>query len=373
MKTVFTAMLLFAVPGFLTAAEITVPQMEMASRGRVEEGEFALGSVISADLALNGGYKYGILLGFDFGFEDLKNIPGGYAGFRTAKATARDLFGSLELSYFIGAGDDFCSGDEFTSRFGIAPIGSDYKGFFYFPEGIGGDITRSYNGIHGVRGAGFSLALTKWERIVPVVYLYENFTWIPEAFGNDGERRYSGDLRVLLNRETVKIEAFGGVSLTSEPEANIRGGLLAHFSAGTGMEFLIQGGIPGWDAGTDFGIDNLFFLMEPRLRFGSAGLNVTFFYHPVEYLHIKTPDERGRGDINVRFFKTKPGSDFTAGLETTMGLKINDMEDFTLWISPFVSFVSSGLLWDAKIRVNPLDRESPAEMFELFFGIRTAF
>jgi hypothetical protein len=56
-----------------------------------------------------------------------------------------------------------------------------------------------------------------------------------------------------------------------------------------------------------------------------------------------------------------------------MGLKINDIEDFTLWVSPFVSFASGGLLWDAKIRVNPLDMDPPAEMFELFFGIKTAF
>jgi hypothetical protein len=156
-------------------------------------------------------------------------------------------------------------------------------------------------------------------------------------------------------------------------DVNIRTGVLAHFTADTGMEFLLQGGIPGWDTDSDFGIDNLFFLMEPRLRFEKGGLNVTFFYHPVEYLHITTPEERGKVDLNVKFYLGKPATGFSGGLETTMSLKINGMDDFSLFVSPFVSFAASGLLWDAKMRVNILDFKPPSEAFELFVGVRTTF
>jgi hypothetical protein len=409
MKTFFGIMLFFASLGFLTAAEITVPRLEMADRGRVEDGEFVLGSVVSADLALSGGYKYGLLLGFSFEAADLAKafayrnfnfayLPAGTTpvsadeyndlvgqvndrlnnqgtlSFRVARATARDLFGKpLELSFFIGETGYFCGGEEFTERFSADPVGTEFRGFFYFPDGIGGDITRQYNGIHGVRGTGLSLALTHWESFVPMIYLYQDFSY--DRFTNSGTRgnRYSGDLRFLVNRESVKLEVFGGVSLNSGLDTNIRGGLLAHFSSQKRVEFLFQGGVPGWEKGDDFSIDNFYFLMEPRLLFDNFGFYVTFFYHPLEYMHKETEEERGKADINVKFLSGNAGTGFSWGLETTLGLKIDGMEDFSVWVSPFAGFMASGLRWDTKLRVNTLAWETPAEMFEVFIGVRTAF
>jgi hypothetical protein len=345
--------------------------MEMATWGRVESGDFILSPVVQADLSLSGGYKYGVLLGFNFETADIMTTGASALSFRIAKAGARDLFGKpLELSFFIGEGDVFCSGDEFSARFGIVSIKTGYQGFSYFPGGI------RYDGIHRAMGAGFSLALTKWERIVPMVYLYEDFIDRPGAagfFNNDGEVHYSGDFRVLINLERTKIEAFSGVSLTKEPKANLRAGLLANFITESGVEFLFQGGIPGWDAGTSLKIDHFFFLMEPRLRFAASGFILTFFYHPVEYLHITTDDERGKADINAKFYLGKPDATFKAGLESTFGMKVTKMSDVSLWVSPFASFSSGGLLWDTKIRFNVLDTDPPAEMFEFFFGVRTSF
>jgi hypothetical protein len=409
MKTFFGIILFFASLGLLGAAEITVPRLEMATRGSVQDEEFVLASVISADLALSGGYKYGLLLGFSFEAGDLakaiayrnfnfQHLPPGLStvssveyndlvdqvndrmknqgtlGFRVAKATARDLFNkSLELSYFIGEADNFCNGDEFSSRFGVNPIGSEFRGFFYFPNGIGGDITRQYNGIHGVRGTGLSLAITAGESFVPMLYLYQDFSYSRLVNGNLVGNRYSGDLRFLVNRESVKLEAFGGVSLNGGLDTNIRGGLMAHFSSRRTVEFLLQGGIPGWEMGEDVSIDNFYFLMEPRLIFETFGFYVTFFYHPLEYIHIKTPEERGKADINVKFLSGNSSTGFSWGLETTMGLKIDGMEDFSVWVSPFAGFMASGLRWDAKLRLNALEWETPPEMFELFIGVRTAF
>jgi hypothetical protein len=409
MKTFFGIVFLFASLGFLGAAEITVPRLEMASRGRIEDGEFVLGSVVSADLSLSGGYKYGLLLGFSFEAADLakafayrnfdfRHLPGGttvvspddYNGlvdqandrlnnqgtlsFRIAKATARDLFNKpLELSFFIGEAGYFCGGGEFTERFSTDPIGTEFRGFFYFPDGIGGDITRQYEGIHGVRGTGLSLALTPWESFVPMIYLYQDFSYAQFINGEMRGNRYSGDLRFLINRELVKLEAFGGVSLNSGLDTNIRGGLMAHFSSQQRVEFLLQGGVPGWEKGDDFSIDNFYFLMEPRLLFDDFGFYITFFYHPLEYMRIKTEEERGKADINVKFLSGNTSTGFSWGLETTLGLKINGMEDFSVWVSPFAGFIASGLRWDAKLRVNTLEWETPAEMFEVFIGVRTAF
>ena len=398
------------------AAEITVPKLEMASRGRMNDGEFILSSILSADLALTGGYKYAFLLGFsleapdigkafayrNFRFNPLLPVPSGggvteddynalvdkynaqtdminnqaVLGFRIAKATARDIFNlPLEVSYFIGSGDDFCTGDEFSSLFGLSPIGTDFRGFFYFPDGIGGIPTDQYNGIYGVRGTGFSFTLTKWANFVPMVYLYQDFAYPGSISG--GENLYSGDLRLLLNKGWLKLEGFGGVSAAPGLDPDIRGGLMVHLAAVNGAEFFAQGGVPGWTVGEQFSVDHIFFLIEPRLRFGFFGVTVTFFYHPVEYIHILTPEEHGKADINIKFQFGKTDSasavNVSGGVETGGNLKIDHMEDFLFYMSPFVSFISGGLKWDIKIRFTPQNYQDPEKLCEYFIGIRTAF
>jgi len=411
--------LFFMIPWFSAAAEITLPRLEMASRTRMNDGKLVVSSMISTDLALTGA-KYNFLLGFTLEAADIAKafsyrnfmiapfpyLPGGatdvspddynalvdqlnneadrlnnqaFLGFRIAKATAKGLFGlPLELSYFLGQGDDFCTGDDFSSIFGIAPFGTDFKGFLYFPDGIGGVPTRQYNGIYGVRGTGISLALTKWTSFVPILYLYQDFASTPyylnpgtSVFG--GGNLYSGDLRMLIYHGALDLEVFGGVTTTPNLDTSIRGGLMFHLGSASGAEFFAQGGIPGWTLGKDLSIDNLFFLMEPRLHFNNFGIIVTFFYHPVEYIHILTDDERGRADLNVKFQIGKADSGFTGGIELGGNLKLAGLQDFTFHLSPFVSFISGGLRWDAKIQLNPSDYTTPAEMLELFIGVRTAF
>jgi len=306
-------------------------------------------------------------------------------GFRIAKVSARDIFGlPLEFSYFIGSDDNFCSGDDYSSRFGLFPFGTEFRGFLYFPEGIGGNPTRRYNGIHGVRGTGFSFSLTKWEHIIPILYLYQDFAQIQLFTGADrlsnsgisyeelGGTLYSGDLRLLFYHDWLRLEFFGGFSFNSSKDASIRGGLMAHLT-GNGVEFFAQAGIPGWVGGEKFSIDNLFFLMEPRLRLGIFSMYLTFFYHPVEYIHIITPDERGKANINLKFLIGDTESGFSGGLETGGELKIDGPEDFIFYIAPLGTLISGGIRWDAKIRIRFLEYEKPKEMVDFFFGVRTAF
>ncbi|MDR2404181.1 MAG: hypothetical protein LBD78_09145 [Spirochaetaceae bacterium] len=404
----------------LSGAEISVPRFGAASRGASREGEFIVSSSVNADIALDGGYKYSALLGFSFDARNLEKamayrsfglapMPGMTAwtsgsgsavseeqylelvdnynalvdrmnnqavlSFRIARATIRDLFKlPLELTYFIGVADDFCSGDEFSSRFETDPIGSEYRGFFYFPEGIGGDITRQYNGIHGVRGTGFSFALSSWNFLTPLLYIYEDFSFIDPRTGLADLGHYSGDLRLLINLKMIKLEGFMGTTLAREEEPMFRGGILAWFDSGKGANFLFQCGIPGWKRGENFGIDSLYFLMEPRIRFGIMGIGLTFFYHPLRYLQVETPDERGKADINLKISAGDLSTTGVAGgLETTVQLKNENGAEFSLFISPFIGFITSGLRWDAKIRLNPLAFDHPGEILEVFMGIQSAF
>lgn len=370
MKNICAGILLFASLTLLPAAELTVPRLEMGTLGKTEGGEFVLLSEVSADLALSGGYKYGINLGFNFEL----NGPAPVLYFRNASAVARELFNTpLELSYFIGEGDYFCTGEEFTTRFGYAPIGTEFRGFFYFPQGIGGDPWRRYYGIHEAQGTGISLAFHHWDGFIPIIYLYGTSPSLNFSVPVPAETLYSGDFRFLFNWEKVKMETFLGFSFNPDFDLKVRGGIMAYFAPGNNVEFLLQGGIPGWKTGEKITIDNFFFLMEPRLKFSPLGLNITFFYHPVEYLNIISDEERGMADLNVKFYYQKPQSEFLGGLESTFSMKIDKMEDFSLWVTPFASFISGGLQWDAKLKIKALDYNHPKKMFELFFGARTSF
>ncbi|MDR1240107.1 MAG: hypothetical protein LBK27_08325 [Treponema sp.] len=402
---IFASLLVFWPVFTLSGAEITVPRLEVASRAASQDGELAIASRAAVDMALNGGYKYGILLGLSFesanlvkafayrnfdavlldplvtvNAEDYNKLADrlnsqAVLSFRIAKATARDLFNlPLELSYFVGLGDAFCSGEEFSSRYGIPNMETDFTGFYYFPEGIGGNPYRRYNGIHAVQGTGFSFTLTKWEKFVPLLYLYQDIPHISAAGTLSGKNYFSGDFRGLFNGEKFKAEFFGGLSGARGEELDFRGGLLAFFTSGEGTDFLIQCGVPGWVMHEDFSVDNWYFLLEPRIDFGLLALHLNFFYHPLQYLHIETEDERGKADVNIKLFIGDLGeSRFQGGLETTLGVKVDKQEDFSLKISPFASLVSGGLRWDFKLRINPLASDSPEKFLEVFAGIRTAY
>jgi hypothetical protein len=295
-------------------------------------------------------------------------------GLRILKAVTREPFGlPVELSYFLGRADFFASGDDFPYYFGSAPLGSDFRGFMYFPQGIGGDITRQYYGIHQVSGTGLSLAFRGWENIIPIGYFYQDLGYT-DLNGAYEAGHYSGDLRLLLNTSPLRFEFFGGISLHQGDDNIYRGGLLAHLSSGTGAELLVQAGVPGWQRGDDFDVDHLFFLLEPRMRFGFFAFQTTFFYRPLWYLQQSNPGEQGKADVNIKFiFGNLAESQFEFGFEGTGGLQTADMDDRYLFVSPFLSIVSSGLRWDAKLRIDPFEYDNIGEMLELFIGIRTAY
>jgi hypothetical protein len=406
-------------------AEITVPRIELATRGASADGEFAFSAKTVMDISLTGKDKYGILLGLSLesanlgkalAYRNFAFSPFGYGpltpgaasptsltdddyiayidqqnsyidhmnerlnnqaalSFRIAKASLYDLFKMpLELSLFAGITDSFCSGSEFATRLGGVDIASDFTGFYYFPEGIGGNPYRHYDGIHSVQGIGLSLALTKWQTFVPMLYLYQDYSFRDSNGFLSEKSHFSGDFRFLVNIERFKFEAFGGISGSKNEKPDFRGGALAYFSSGSGTDFLLQAGIPAYIQDDSFSIDNLYFLMEPRITFGHLALHVTFFYHPVEYLHVKADEERGKADINIKLLAgNAERSGIEGGFEVTTGLKVYGNEDLIFKLSPFVAFVSNGLRWDIKLRVNPLLWEHPEELFEIFAGIKTVY
>jgi len=393
--------LLFASGAY--GAELQVSHLEMASYGSMEEDEFLLFSIARADISVLGGYKYGGLLRLSFNSKDLEKAltysrtdidyietpfvtaleynlladrlnNSSTLGFELAKVSVREIFSlPLEVSYFIGNTDTFCSGDEFPLRFGTNPIASSFRGFAYFPGGINGNPAYQYDGIHQISGTGLSAALTASDSVIPILYLYQDANFI-DSLGMPERGRYSADMRILINRNLVKLEAFAGGTLPYGDYGVYRGGLLAFFSTGSGADFMAQIGVPYWEGGSDFSVDNLYFMFEPRLNFGFSAIYVTLFYHPRFYQQIENVEEQGATDVNVKLLLGDINKHRTeGGIETTISLYPKHDDTFSVRVSPFVSAVTDGVRWDLKLRIDPLSYEDPMEMFESYIGVRTAF
>ncbi|MCL1928331.1 MAG: hypothetical protein FWG07_06025 [Treponema sp.] len=408
---------LFAFSQILSGAEITVPNLDLVSRGKMEDGDFGIRSSIEAEIAISGGYKYGFSLGLgveipdlgkslSYGRLDLPYAAGGHPSdaeynimideindrlnnqatlsIRSLNATIREVFDkALEISFFIGHFDKLGSGDEFQEYFGTEPIGTSLRGFFYYTDGLNNDPFFRFNGsIHSVMGTGVGIKGI-FGNIIPAFYIYHDLSF-PKHQNNQGGSyqpgRYSTDAKVLINGENAKFELIMGYTHANHDNNVLRGGALAWFGTGP-LSFLMQTGISYYEIGTTMDIDNCYFLMEPRLRFDKFGANLTFFYHPVYYMNrviwddVNTAEKaRGRADINLRvFYGGIQKSAFETGLEVLVNLKVQNGEEVKLWLSPFISTVTTGLQWDFALRFNPRFFWDKKDLMEGFIGIRTSY
>jgi hypothetical protein len=276
-------------PAALIAADLRVDQLELLSHGALNDasGAFEVGSRLYFDLSLEGGDKFSGLLRMDFLNGDIENAlslanedataPNALdklnnltsPRLRTIAITANSLFNlPLDLSYFVGKMDTFCSGDEFSPLFGAAAFGTELRGPMVYPDGVGGNPNVWYDGIYAANGTGFRLATTPKLSDASVGYLY----FYQDS--NVGPGTWSGDLRFLFNAASVKVELFTGAT-TGGSYGLYRGGLLFYATSGSVGEFLAQTGVTHWDASSALSLDDLFFLFEPRVNIGIAQAAIT--------------------------------------------------------------------------------------------------
>ena len=207
------ALFLFAAAAIF-AANITVPTMELATHGSMVGNVFALQTFGNMILQVDGGYKFGGSV--SLGLTNDLNLEGFGVGatpppvtFTGASIAIRQLFGlPLDLTYFVGENDIFANGAGF-SVFGAGPIGTNYRGFMYFPTGP------LYDGIYQVQGTGLQLTFGPGSSPLAMdLYAYEDTHNPP--FSSYGS--YSADARILLNTAPLKLEAFfGGTYSSADP------------------------------------------------------------------------------------------------------------------------------------------------------------
>lgn len=387
--TLLAAVLAAAASSAAHAANVSVDRLELLSHGSADaSGLYQVDSRLYFGLSLEGGDKFAGLLRLDFLSGQVEKDLGllqdslpptatlsdaidrlNAAGLRlrTVAVSARRLFGQpLEATYFVGELDTFCSGDDFTTLFGAAPFATALRGPMVYPDGIGGDPNRYYDGIHAVYGTGARLG-AGLERAAAYLYLYQD--------SDLGQGRWSADLRGLLDADKLKLELFAGASYDpSSAFGYYRAGMLFHYAPGAVGEFYAQVGAPRMDPAAGVGIDDFFFLFEPRVNFAPGSLAITVFYHPA-YYRQKATGEEGALDLgmNLKFGDvSRTGSQ--GGLESLLAFRPVDAEPLSVDIAPYFSAIASGLEWSFKLNLGVFP--FPADWYavlEPFVGVKTSF
>lgn len=389
-----------ASPAALLAADLRVDQLELLTHGALNQSSsaFEVGSRLYFDLSMEGGDKFAGLLRMDFLNGDIEKALS-HAGdslgssastaeitdklnnlispeLRTVAVTARSILGlPLDLSYFVGSMDTFCSGDDFAPLFGAVPFSTDLRGPMVYPDGVGGNPKLWFDGIYAVNGTGFRIATTPKlsAKSVSYLYIYQD--------SNVGPGTWSGDLRFLVNGLSAKAEFFAGAT-TGSDFGLYRGGMLFYASSGNVGEFLAQTGVTRWDPSGSFGLDNLFFLFEPRINMGIAQAAITVFYHPSWYLQ---QDYRDKGEqsamdaaFNLRFGRI---AQFGAegGIQTMLAFRPQTTDTavtppLAIDTAPYYSLIAGGVRWDFKLdlRVFPFPDQWYG-MFRPFIGLKTSY
>jgi len=383
-KALFLAILivlLSAAPLF--SANITVPCLQIYSWARNDGTGFALDSYGNMDLQLDGGYKFGGAVKFDFTSSSLETAAfNDMLAFKSVSITLRDLFNiPLDFTYFIGQGDTFGTGELFTTYFGTPPLGSRYTSYLHFPTAADFNF---YEGIHTIYGTGgkfeFAPAEENW---LLSLYIYQDSA---PAFLTDpalppvvfSSRQGSLDIRTTFNLEKIRVEAFLGATFPTSDSAigYIRSGLFLH--AGTDkVEFLAQLGMPRWRPLDDaFALDLFYLLVEQRAHFESVSFVQTFFWRPGYYQQEPTGQEAM--DINLDLqFHGKEGSLVSGGVEGNFVYQTAPTSETIVKVIPYIQLSTPGVAYRARAQVNtriwPFDLTDMSDMFAVFLSIEAAF
>jgi hypothetical protein len=360
-------------------ADLTVPYLGLLTNGSFNAaGAFELSTRADIDMMIAGGSKFDAWFKLGFrnpGIEDYfaATTPGtpltaeNALNFRTVAIRVNELFGTpLELTTFVGHLDIFCSGADYPVLFEADDFATRFRGYMYYPDGIGGDASRIYDGLHEVFGTGIRLGLPG-EKLRPFLYVYQD-SWL-------GTGHYSADARIVLNADKVKFEAFAGGSFPAATLGVYRGGLLFFYDTGAIGEFYAQIGIPRWDPAEAFGMDMLYFMFEPRVRFGEGMLTLSLLFHPAWYLQSET-DESGAMDMrfDLGFGEVEEGRS-RGGAEVSLSYDPNLTESaLTIEAAPYFQMIRNGVRWDLRLALRAFPFTDPwYGLFMPSVGVSTAF
>lgn len=384
MKRIIVILTAFLIAAPLFSANITVPSLEIYSWARNDGSGFALDSYGNMELQLDGGYKFGGAMKFDFVSSSLETAAfNDTLAFKSVSVTLRELFGiPLDFTYFIGQGDTLGTGELFTPYFGTPLLGSHYTSYLHFPNAA---TYNFYQGIHTIYGTGGKFEYAPLEKNWLVsLYVYQDSS--PAFLTGAGvppsvvfsSRQGSLDIRAAFNLEKVRLEAFLGATLPTSDSAigYFRSGLFLHTGTDK-VEFLAEIGMPRWRPLDDaLGLDLFYLLVEQRLHLGNISIVPTFFWHPGYYQQEANVTGVEAMDINLDIqFHGKEESLVGGGVEGNFVYQTAPTSETTAKAIPYIQLSTPGVVYKAQVntKVWPFDLSDLSDTFEVFLSIQAAF
>lgn len=377
-RWIFIVLIVFLSVAPVFSANVIVPEFEIYTWGRDQGSGFQLDSYGDLELLLDGGYKFGANLMFDFTSSALETAADNdMLSFKSASITLRNLFNKpLNFTYFIGQGDTLCSGELFQRHFGASPIGSLYTSFVHFPTASGVDF---YRGIHTVYGTGGKIEFAPdEENWLLSVYIYQDAAPTFISTGPPPTLDYghaSLDVRAAFDWEAFKLEAFLGATypVSDSSLGYYRSGLLMYTGINK-VEFLAEIGIPLWKPTVDaFSFDLVYALVEQRARMKILSETFTVMWRP-SYYHQDAVLVADRGlDINLDLrFGNEEKSALAGGIEGNFVYPEDPAGDPTAKVIPYLQFATSGVVYElrASTKVYPFDT---SELLEVFMSVKASF
>jgi hypothetical protein len=294
------------------------------------------------DLSFNGGYKYQAKVAFQYLNPTLETDNTPAIIFDGAQASIRRIFGVMDITYWTGYYGVIGEGDYYIGYTYHRVDGFEYRG--YFPLlGTGGIV--------GLR--------SKNDRVGAKVYTYQ---WYGVEYLN------SFDLEFNLNTDPLLFNTFVGKS-----DREWRAGLQFKY-LGEAVGFYLTVGHLTLTTGNLLNFDELYFLLEQRLSVGNWNFIPSIFARPkYHYNHLTRSylptNEVNDIDFNFNLFYEPQTKKFALGGE--LNLQTNRVEEFGVYISPYVRFHTFGVNWQVKTDFNVLTEARP--FFTGYIDINASF
>jgi hypothetical protein len=302
-----------------TAANISVSNMDLTTffdqTGELQSrGDF--------DISLDGGYKYQGSLQFQYLNNDLEGDPDPSLRFYGASATVREVFRVMDFTYWTGYYTTLGEGDHYAGHLYHRSSGFEYNG--YLP----------------LQGTGLSLRFPSDRTNGGELFLYQRY---------GASRLNSLDFTLDFGSDPFSLALFTGVT-----ESVYRlGGKLSY--VGDVAEFYLTIGDPAIEDLGDVTYDDLYFLLEEWFNIGNWNLILSVFSRPkIHYDYIQR-DYLPTGEVNDIDFNFdlnyEPATRYWAA-GTELNLQSNKDEDLGVFISPYISLFTSGIVWKIKVDFN---------------------
>jgi hypothetical protein len=332
------AVILFTGIQAIFGANVLVTNMDLTSNIDMKGAITTRGDF---DLSFDGGYKYQGKLMLQYLNADIEGNTLPTLRFYGAQASVKNIFQFLDLTYWTG-------------YYGILGKGKHYAGHLYHRNS-----GFEYNGYFPVQGTGLVFSTDYYEKYGAQFFIYQRY---------GGSTVNSIDLNFSLNAEPLYLKLFTGASENAWRSA-VQCQLLGEFT-----DLYLTAGDPSIESGNTVTFDDFYFLLEEWFKMNRWNLILSVFSRPEVQYNYLTRDylptgEKNDIDFNFDLNYAPETSFFSGGSE--LNIQTNSNESFGVYVSPYISIFTSGVIWKVKIDFNILSENR--DFITAYLNIQASF